>query len=580
MSEACTATGKAKPVAVAAAGAPTAQWAGYLDVASRELIAGWSWDAGHPDDPVALQVLDNGELIGRMLANRYRLDLETAGLGKGGCAFELRVPGGLSPHVRHTIHVQREADGQDVPGSPRVIEASTGFDEAVENSITRVLDSLTPGPALDHALAFIAAQTDRLLQRRADGEGQRAERQAHRDFRRRWGPLPPKLDAATPLPDGAADPGLRALVIDDLFPVAARDAGSQAILSHMEALQSLGYAVSFVASTQWMAQAVDTLEQLGIACYRTPYYTCVEEVLRRQALCFDVIYLHRISNASNYLALARQYCPKARILYSVADLHHLRFARQAEVEARPELLKRSRWLRLEEGMAARAADAVLTHSSHEAAVLREAVTGVNVHVVTWGVPPRPVTVPLSQRSGVAFVGGYGYSPNVDAAWFLAEEIMPLVWQSDPGITCFLVGSDMPESISRLARPSLVPVGQVADLAEIFERVRLTVAPLRYGAGIKGKVLASLAAGIPCAMTPIAAEGFDLSADMTKNCVGGTPAHLAARIIRLHADTAAHHDTAKAGLQLVKGAFQQSTVTAAMKAAIEGARAAPPGQQSV
>ena len=130
---------------------------------------------------------------------------------------------------------------------------------------------------------------------------------------------------------------------------------------------------------------------------------------------------------------------------------------------------------------------------------------------------------------------------------------------------------MPEAIKQLAHPGLEPLGQVADLAEIFDRVRLTVAPLRYGAGVKGKVLASLSAGIPCVMSPIAAEGISLSTCL-RECVGVTADDLAAQIVRLHADTAAHHDAAHAGLQLIESAFRDAPVVSAMMVAIEG----PPG----
>ena len=90
-----------------------------------------------------------------------------------------------------------------------------------------------------------------------------------------------------------------------------------------------------------------------------------------------------------------------------------------------------------------------------------------------------------------------------------NEIMPMVWQQDPEIECLLVGSNMPDDMLRMSRKGIVPVGYTKNLQEIFNRVRLTVAPLRYGAGLKGKVIESLAAGVPCVCTSIAAEGFAL-----------------------------------------------------------------------
>jgi glycosyltransferase involved in cell wall biosynthesis len=291
-------------------------------------------------------------------------------------------------------------------------------------------------------------------------------------------------------------------------------------------------------------------------------------VLSRQAGCFDLIYLHRLSNASRYTALARQHCPRARLLYGVAELHHLRLARQARIEDSAALLAESQRLRLAECWAACAADAVLTHSSTEAALLRRALPEAAVHVVPWAVTPRPPPLVYAgddgrERHGVGFIGHYGQASNDDAARFLAEVVMPLVWQRDPSITCLLAGSDMPAAIRRLARAGspgnsgggIVVLGHVADAASVFDRVRLTAAPLRFGAGLKGKVLASFAAGVPCVMSPIAAEGFDLP-PLLSGLVGTTPAALAERIIRLHADPA------------IEDGYTAATVEAALKASIE------------
>ena len=100
--------------------------------------------------------------------------------------------------------------------------------------------------------------------------------------------------------------------------------------------------------------------------------------------------------------------------------------------------------------------------------------------------------------------------------------MPLVRQTNPAITCLLVGADMPDPVRRLAGPGVEVVGRVGDLGEqVFDRVRLTVAPLRFGAGVKGKVLDSFAAGVPCVMSEVAAEGLVLS-PVLRALVGETP----------------------------------------------------------
>lgn len=541
---------------------------GHLDMATRERITGWA--QGGTDVPVALQVIDNGVVIASVLANRHRADLEQAGIGTGRHGFDVLIPGGLSPLTRHTIQVTRESDGAELPGSPTVIEAVGTFEPALEQAVANSIASLEVADEQARSLSFIMAQADRLLQRRADTESRRTERTTHQQFRRRWGP---QADAA-----GVPDPGLRALVVDVRVPVLGRDAGSQAILSHMRALQRLGYGVSFVAAEEMASEDTAALEASGIACCRAPFYAAVEEVLRRQADCFDVIYLHRAAIATRYLGLARRYGPRARILYSVADLHHVRLDRQAAVEERPELLAASRRQQLEEFTAAWSTDAVITHSLTEAELLRRAVPEARVHRVPWDVPVRDCAVGFAARRGIAFIGGYGHMPNVDAARWLAEAVMPLVWRISPAIGCMLVGSDMPEGVRRLARPGLVTVGQIDDLgAGVLDRVRLTVAPLRYGAGVKGKVLDSFAAGVPCVMSEVAAEGIGLSPALL-DLVGHDAIALASLICRLHDDEAAHRTAAVAGFALIEQTFSADAVADALQSAIEGRSAVRPGPE--
>jgi glycosyltransferase involved in cell wall biosynthesis len=355
------------------------------------------------------------------------------------------------------------------------------------------------------------------------------------------------------------------LVLDEYSPSTARDGGAAAILSHMRALRRLGYEVSFVAASD-LRQTGQELAADGITVCASPFYASVEEVLRRNAGCFDVVYLHRVSIAVRYLGLVRTHLPRARVIYSVADLHHVRLARQAAIQDRPELLDESRRLHQAECAAAAAADATITHSAEEAALLRQCVPAARVHVVPWAVPAGRAPVSFTRRHGVAFIGNFAHAPNLDAARFLAEDIMKLVWQQDPALTCFLVGSRMPASIRRLARPNLVATGAVTDLAEIFEQVRLTVAPLRFGAGVKAKVLASFAAGIPCVMSPVAAEGIALPPVLQAD-IAASAAALAARIVVLHGDAGANRRASQAGRIMVKANFEERSVADALRQAI-------------
>ena len=145
--------------------------------------------------------------------------------------------------------------------------------------------------------------------------------------------------------------------------------------------------------------------------------------------------------------------------------------------------------------------------------------------------------------------------------------MPLVRRTLPDMQCLLVGSDMPAAIRALAGRRVVTLGHVADLPALLGRTRLTVAPLRYGAGVKGKVLDSLAAGTPCIMTSLAAEGLDLPPAL--RLVADTPEAIAALICRVYQDPMKHAAASRGGLAMVRRKHGQATVMRGLQKAIRG-----------
>ncbi len=422
---------------------------------------------------------------------------------------------------------------------------------------------------------FLVHRIEWLLEE--DRENFAVHRQHYRDYLQRWQQRQPRnvLNGQVARPDSHA----RALVVDDRVPKLGRDAGSNAILSHIKSLQRLRYEVTFVPADEFSATGTDvaSLERLGIRCCRSPFYGSVEELLRHRLDEFDVVYLHRVSNAAKYGEIAKHYCPKARLIYSVADLYHLRLERQAEEEDFPEVRALATRMRLLEFVAAATADAVITHSAHEAKILRAQLPAANIHVVRWATIPRPTRIPFARRHDVAFIAGYSHTPNLDAARWLISEIMPCVRERNPTVRCLLVGSDMPDDIRRLCDDRYVVArGHVEDLADVFDRVRLTVAPLAYGAGVKGKVIDSMAAGVPCVCTSIAAEGLDLPSALT-SWIANDARALANFIIELHNNETANRDCTRAGIDYVSAECSEERIDYLMQQVI-GLKRLPRVQQ--
>jgi O-antigen biosynthesis protein len=327
----------------------------------------------------------------------------------------------------------------------------------------------------------------------------------------------------------------RALFIDDSVPTPDQDAGSNAAFQHMKSLMRLGYKVTFIPADNMakISPYTEALQAIGVECIYYPFYWSVEEYFRKNTSAVDLVYLHRFTNGTKYAGMVRRHQPKARIVYNVADLHHLRMEREAQITGNEEIARSAAAVRHEELSAIAAVDATIVHSAVEKSVLADIAPKASVHVVPWAYALRPVETPVERRQGVVFVGGYRHVPNVDAARWLVEEVMPHVWREIPDMPVSLVGSHMPEDVKALGSSLVEAVGYVPDVRDIYEQRLLSVAPLRYGAGVKGKVLEAFAAGVPCVMTACAAEGVELPQELREKLVGDDARSLAKIIIKLH-----------------------------------------------
>ena len=391
----------------------------------------------------------------------------------------------------------------------------------------------------------------------------------HRKFFERWKDVLVRHRFNGEMPELEAERSVRrrALFIDNSIPEPDKDAGSNAAFEHMLSLQRLGFKVTFIPADN-MARIepyTSNMQRRGIECLYHPYYFSVEDVFRKKPIPFDLVYVHRYSNASKYAGMIRQHFPNARIIYCVADLHFLRLQREAAVQNDIGLREEADQLRQLEVSAMSFVDCVIVHSAAEAELLREIAPHVEVAVIPWTIATRELKKTEVERPAIAFIGGYRHTPNIDGAKWAVQSIMPVLRKLVPGIELLLVGSHMPPELSSLAAADIVPLGYVPSLDDVFERVQLTMAPLRYGAGIKGKVLESFAAGIPCVMTSVAAEGIDLPSEL-KLLVADDAEGLAERVATLCHDKAKYHQVVNAGKAHVEANYSAGRIDALIRQA--------------
>jgi glycosyltransferase involved in cell wall biosynthesis len=168
----------------------------------------------------------------------------------------------------------------------------------------------------------------------------------------------------------------------------------------------------------------------------------------------------------------------------------------------------------------------------EKAILENACAGIKVCILpnimdVSRTPPPGYDV----REHIVFIGGFNHPPNVDAVVYFVQEILPLVVTRLPDVVFVIVGSNSPDQVRQLAGKNVRVLGYVENVTPIFEQARVAVAPLRFGAGVKGKVNQSMAYGVPTVVTPIAAEGMHL-VDEDNAMIADDPVRFADAIIRL------------------------------------------------
>jgi GT2 family glycosyltransferase len=331
----------------------------------------------------------------------------------------------------------------------------------------------------------------------------------------------------------------RVLFVDKCTPTPREDAGSVVADEIMQGLLDLGCKVTFVPEDNFahMGEATRALQRRGIEAIYHPAYAGMAAFVAARQEPFDVLFLHRFEVGEKHLDLLRRRYPAAKVLFLNADMHWLREMREAELAGDDLALAQAQRTRERELAVVGRVDVALAHSDHERALLQAALPERNVALFPLVHDPVEAIAPLAGRQGVCFVGGFRHPPNADAIRWFVETAWPRIVAAVPGARLDIVGSHMPPEVRALGeRPGVRAVGFVDDLDALLAHCRLTVAPLRYGAGAKGKVAASLAQGVPTVCTPVAAEGMLLTPGVDV-LVGDTPEALAEHVIALLRDDA-------------------------------------------
>lgn len=371
---------------------------------------------------------------------------------------------------------------------------------------------------------------------------------------RRWSPV---LEHHGHSEDAAliCDRGVtgRLLILDQITPEPDRDAGSVALLEIFHAFRTLGYKITFVPCSNLsdMPPYTDLLSSLGIESILLPWASSLGRHLKTCGSSYDAVMIFRPATWQAYIDKIRKYAPQAKIIFHACDLHFLRHQREADVAGNLTAAEAARLDAAKEAeldMIA-AADLCTLHSPIEKQLVETDRPGTRVVVIPIIFEPRGRGRPLEERSGIIFVGGYLHPPNVDAVEYYLSDVHPLVEQQLlQSVRFTAAGSLPPPALVKHAGQGISVPGFVEDLGPLLNEARVMVAPLRFGAGVKGKILTALAHGLPVVTTSVGAEGIGEGDEML---VADDAASFADAVCRLYLDPELWHRLQGAGLAYLR-----------------------------
>ncbi|WP_134699061.1 glycosyltransferase [Ammoniphilus sp. YIM 78166] len=311
------------------------------------------------------------------------------------------------------------------------------------------------------------------------------------------------------------------VVIDENGPKFDKQTVARSTFHYLNLFISMGMNVIFIGDNHWVNQVnycrqepyTTTLEKLGIqVLYGEWNESNLISWIKKHSRYIDYVYLCRPHIAKKYLNQFKKYT-SAKIIYNNCDLHYLREFRNYQVTKNPFLLKQAdKWKGIEFEIIEKS-DVIHVVSSFEQELLeryfpKKPIRHIPVFIYDKQHTSRECST-FDNRSHIMFIGQFAHKPNADAVEWFCQSILPLVTKHAPGIKIYIIGANLTSNIKKLASENVIIEGQVSDskLEEFYKKCKLVVAPLRFGAGVKGKVIEAMYNGVPVITTSIGAEGL-------------------------------------------------------------------------
>ncbi len=344
------------------------------------------------------------------------------------------------------------------------------------------------------------------------------------------------------------------LVIDHHVPKPDHDSGSLRMFQILKLLHQLGHRVTFVPDNLAnVAFYTGELQKRGIEVVHHPYIKTVRDYLISHGSAFDAVVLSRCDFARKHIADVRLYAPQSRIIFDTVDLHHVREDGEATLTGDTELRRKAQEKERLENELIEQTDETWVVSPAEQRLLRGNWPGKSIQLVSNIVDIPGSKTPFELRRDWLFIGGFQHRPNTDAVLFFVKEIYPLVSERLRDAKFYIIGDKVPPDIAALASERIIVAGLHRDVRPFFDSVKLSIAPLRFGAGVKGKINQSMAFGVPVVATSIAAEGMELK-DHEDILLADKPEEFAEALVELYESEALWNRLSENGIRKTQALY--------------------------
>jgi glycosyltransferase involved in cell wall biosynthesis len=340
------------------------------------------------------------------------------------------------------------------------------------------------------------------------------------------------------------------LVIDREIPTPDMDSGSFRMNEILKILSKKYEVIFLPADLQYNEEYSEMMRLIGVEILILRNYFETVEFFKTFGKHFTFVLISRPIVAKDYLPVTRKYCVNAKFIYDTVDLHYLRLQRESAFACDSEkksIQRRSEKLKKIETQIFYSVDQIWVISNDEKEIVSKLTA--NVEVIPNIHPAVKNINKYNSTKDILFIGGFRHTPNVDAMKYFVSEIFPKIIKRVNNIKLIIIGSNPPQEILDLNSENILVKGYVKNLEMDFANARIFVSPVRFGAGMKGKIGLSLSYGIPTVSTTIGAEGFGFSGN--ELIIEDNPLKFAESVINLYNNEKEWKKYKTAGIDFMK-----------------------------